>query len=285
MKRAFILTVVLPVLLLSGGCVSSGLFEKKVAAANGLKRDLQDLQKKQEELKAENSALRDRLKKLDDDFSRVSSQRDRIEADRRELDRILKSKSDSASKALGEQREKTFALERESTTLQERLTKQEKAREEDVKAVSKTYENLVQAMKEEIAHGQATILERRGKVTVEVTEEVLFASEEAEIKPEGLMFLRRLFPILKEAGDRVIRIESHADAVRNGGFLAKQNANHWEFSAARAIRVARQLEQLGIDTALLTAAACGEDRPAADTGTSEGRAKNRRISIIVQPKD
>lgn len=285
MKRAFLLTVLLPALLLFSGCVSIGVLEKKIADAKGLKREMQDLQKEQEELKAENSALKAQLKKLDDDLSRVSSQRDRIEADRRELDRILKSKPDSASKALGEQREKTFALQRESTSLQQRLTRQDEAREADVKAVSKTYEDLVQAMKEEIARGQATILERRGKVTVDLAEEVLFASGKAEIKPEGLTFLRRVFPILKGAADRLILIESHANAVRTGGFPAKEDETHWEFSSARAVRVARHLEQLGIDTAFLSAAACGEDRSAADIGTAEGRAKNRVISIIVQPKD
>ena len=285
MKRAFLLTVLLPALLLFSGCVSIGVLEKKIADAKGLKREMQDLQKEREELKSENSALKAQLKKLDDDLSRVSSQRDRIEADRRELDRILKSKPDSASKALGEQREKTFALQRESTSLQQRLTRQDETREADVKAVSKTYEDLVQAMKEEIARGQATILERRGKVTVDLAEEVLFASGKAEIKPEGLTFLRRVFPILKGAADRLILIESHANAVRTGGFPAKEDETHWEFSSARAVRVARHLEQLGIDTAFLSAAACGEDRSAADIGTAEGRAKNRVISIIVQPKD
>ncbi len=282
MKRAFILTLVLPVLLLSGGCVSIGVFEKKMATASGLKRDLQDLQKKQEELKEENSALKDRLTKLNDDYSRLSAQKDKIEADRRELDRILKSKTDSASKALGQQREKTFALERESSNLQERLAKQDRTREEDVKAVGKTYESLVLALKDEIAQGQATILERKGKVTVDVREDVLFAPGEVTIQPEGLMFLGRVLPILQDAPDRLIRIENR---THHGTAPAKPYATHWEFSAARAISVTRHLERLGIDAALLAAAACGEERPAADSGRPEERTHNWSVSIIVQPKD
>ncbi len=285
MKRAFLLTVLLPTLLLCGGCVSSGVFEKKVADANGLRSELLALQKNHEELKAENGALKERLQRLDDDLNRLSSQKDKIEADRRELDRILKSKPDSASKALGEQREKTFALARESNSLQERLVKQDRDRDEDVKTVSKTYENLVQAMKEEIAQGQATILERKGKVTVDVIEEVLFAPGEATIKPEGAVFLQRVFPVLHSASDRLIRIEGHRDNVRSNGAPAKQYATHWEFSAARAVNVTRHLEQLGIDAALLSAVACGESRPVADSGTSKGPAKDGRVSIIVQPKD
>ena len=70
LKRAFLLTVLLPALLLFGGCVSIGALEKKIADAKGLKREMQDLQKRQEELKAENSALKDRLTKLNDDYSR-----------------------------------------------------------------------------------------------------------------------------------------------------------------------------------------------------------------------
>jgi chemotaxis protein MotB len=285
LNRAVLLMFVLPVLLLSGGCVSMGVFEQKAADANGLSRELLALQKKHEELKAENSSLRNRLEKLNDDFTRVSGERDKVEADRKELDRILKSKSDSASKALGEQREKTFALERESASLQERLAKQDKAREEDVKSISNHYENLVHAMKDEIAQGRVTILERKGKLTVDVTEEVLFAPGGVEIKPEGVAFLQQVFPILKNTADRVIHVEGHTDSTGIDGAPAKQYATHWEFSAARAVNVTRHLEKMGIDAALLSALACGESRPVAENGASAGRSKNRRIAIIVQPKN
>jgi len=49
--------------------------------------------------------------------------------------------------------------------------------------------------------------------------------------------------------------------------------------------VARYLQRLGVDPALLSAAAYGEYRPVSENDTPEGRAKNRRIEIVLVPRD
>ena len=53
----------------------------------------------------------------------------------------------------------------------------------------------------------------------------------------------------------------------------------------RALTVTRYLEKEGLDPTLLSAAAFGEYQPVADNETAEGRAKNRRIAIILLPKE
>jgi chemotaxis protein MotB len=271
--------------IMVGGCVSSSKFEKKVAEADGLNQALQALQQKYDKLTAENNDLKDQFKKLNGDFAQLSIQKDKITADRDELDKVLKSRSDSLSKTIHELREKTAALEMENASLKESVANLKKTKEEEVKSVSKTYENLMQEMKGEIAQGQVAITELKGKLTVDVLDKILFASGEAEVKPEGLAVLQRVIDILKNVKDKAIRIEGHTDNVKIGGALARKYATNWELSAARAINVTRYLQKQGIDPALLASVAYGEYKPIADNSTSEGRAKNRRIAIILQPKD
>jgi chemotaxis protein MotB len=273
----------LPIMV--GGCVSSSKFEKKVAEADGLNQSLRALQQKYDKLTAENNDLKDQFKKLNGDFAQLSIQKDKITADRDELDKVLKSKSDSLSKTINELRGKTAALEMENASLKEGVANLKKTKEEEVKSVSKTYENLMQEMKGEIAQGQVAITELKGKLTVDVLDKILFASGEAEVKPEGLAVLQRVIDILKNVKDKAIRIEGHTDNVKIGGALARKYATNWELSAARAINVTRYLQKQGIDPALLASVAYGEYKPIADNSTSEGRAKNRRIAIILQPKD
>ena len=285
LKRTFILMVVFLLSIMVGGCVSSSKFEKKVAEADGLNQSLRALQQKYDKLTAENDNLKDHFKKLNGDFAQLSIQKDKITADRDELDKVLKSKSDSLSKTINELRGKTAALEMENASLKEGVANLKKTKEEEVKSVSKTYENLMQEMKGEIAQGQVAITELKGKLTVDVLDKILFASGEAEVKPEGLAVLQRVIDILKNVKDKAIRIEGHTDNVKIGGALARKYATNWELSAARAINVTRYLQKQGIDPALLASVAYGEYKPVADNSTSEGRAKNRRIAIILQPKD
>ena len=285
LKRTFILLVVFLLSVTMAGCVSSGKFEKKVAEADGLNQALQALQQKYDKLTAENNDLKEQFKKLNGDFAQLSIQKDKVTADRDELDKVLKSKSDSLSKTINELRGKTAALEMENASLKEGVANLKKTKEEEVKSVSKTYENLMQEMKGEIAQGQVAITELKGKLTVDVLDKILFASGESEVKPEGLAVLQRVIDILKNVKDKAIRIEGHTDNVKIGGALAKKYVTNWELSAARAINVTRYLQKQGIDPALLASVAYGEYKPVADNSTSEGRAKNRRIAIILQPKD
>ncbi|MFH1080220.1 MAG: OmpA family protein [Pseudomonadota bacterium] len=267
------------------GCVSSSKFEKKAAEANALSTDLKTLKQQYRNLTEENNALKDQYKKLAGEFAQMSVQMDKVTADRNDLDRVLKAKSDNLSKMIRDLREEIGALESENASLKENLSSLKKSKEEEVKTVSKIYENLMQEMKGEIAQGQITITELRGKLTLDVVDKILFASGEAEVKPEGLVVLQRVIEVVKDIKDKAIRIEGHTDNVRISGVLAREYPTNRELSAARALNVAHYLQEQGIDPTLLAAVAYGEYKPVADNSTPDGRAKNRRIAIILQPKD
>ena len=209
------------------------------------------------------------------------------EANRRgaELENTLSMKSGELGKTIVDLRQRVSSLEGDRARLTQELTDSNKAREEKVREVSSTYEQLVKKMKGEIDKGQVTISELKGKLTVNMVDAILFDSGKAEIKQEGLIVLGKVIEILKPVKDKSIRIEGHTDNKAIVAPLNQRYATNWELSAARAINVARYLQKQGVDAGHLSAAAYGEYKPVADNATVEGRAKNRRIEIALVPKE
>jgi chemotaxis protein MotB len=308
MPKKIILSVLVVLLAagLSACSVMQGTYQKKVDEADTLTKRFAALQKKHDDLAAENAALKVRNErlisdlsgmtlqkdKLTTDLAYVTGQRDKAAADKEEVDKILQSKSDSLSQAIFDLRKKVADLDSENAKLRERHAALEKeiatlkrAKEEQVQKVSSTYESLLEKMKSEISKGQVTISELKGKLTVNMVDSILFDSGKAEVKEGGLEILGKVISILKDVNDKSIRIEGHTDTVQIVGALAKRYPTNWELSAARAINVARYLQNQEIDPGQLSAVAYGEWKPVATNDTAEGRAKNRRIEIILVPKE
>ncbi len=95
--------------------------------------------------------------------------------------------------------------------------------------------------------------------------------------PQAIPLIMELCNKLKEL-DLPITIEGHTD---NTPIHTKRFPSNWELSAARATTVLRLFMQCGYDPSKLSAAGCGEYRPIAPNTTPEGRAKNRRIEVII----
>jgi chemotaxis protein MotB len=270
-----------------------------VDEADTLTKSLAALQRKHDDLAAENAALKTRNEglladlagmtlrndKLTTDLAYVTGQRDKASGDKEELDRILQSKSDSLSQGIFELRRKVADLDVENARLKAENASLVKAREEQVQKVSSTYESLLDKMKSEISKGQVTISELKGKLTVNMVDSILFDSGKAEVKKGGLEILGKVVSILKDVNDKSIRIEGHTDDVQISRALAQRYPTNWELSAARAINVTRYLHGQGIDPGQLSAVAYGEWKPVATNDTAEGKAKNRRIEIILAPKE
>jgi len=180
---------------------------------------------------------------------------------------IMKRENDDLLKLLQEAKTKTVQVET--------------AKEE----TSKTYSAMIEKMKSEIAEGQVTITELKGKLTVNMVDAILFDSGKADIKPEGRQILQKVADVIGGVEDKAIRVEGHTDNVKISSALTRAFPSNWELSAARATNVARYLQRMGVDPNLLSAAAYGEYRPVSENDTPEGRAMNRRIEIVLVPKD
>ena len=262
-----------------------GKYELKEKEAGDLSKDVQDLQRKYAGLERENADLKSQVKQLTGDLARLGGERDRLAASNKGLEGSLKSTADAKNQKIAELSQGIGALEKENARLRDEVARLGRAKEEEVRKTSRTYEEMLEKMKGEISRGQVTISELKGKLTVNMLNAILFDSGKAEVKPEGLVVLQKVIDILKEVKDKAIRIEGHTDNVQITGELTRKYPTNWELSAARAINVTRYLQQQGIDPALLSAVAYGEFKPVAPNDSEEGKARNRRIEIMLVPRE
>lgn len=286
-KRMFVMLAVLCLSLPMWGCVSMGTFEKKEKEATDLTKNLQELQQKQADLSRENADLKAKVAELTGDLADICLVRDRLVESTKGLVGSLKSTADEKNQKILELMQRINELEKENTRMKDDIVNIRKVKEEEVKKVSSTLEEMTERMKEQIAKGDLTIRELRGKLTVDMKASVLFDSGKADVKPEGVLVLNKMIDTFKSLKGKVIRIEGHTDNKPISGHLALRYPTNWELSAARAINVTRFLEAQGVDPHILSAVAYGEfqPKPEANNATEEGRASNRRIEIILVPKD
>jgi chemotaxis protein MotB len=156
----------------------------------------------------------------------------------------------------------------------------------EIEALKSTYDSLEKSLKDEISQGKVQIEQAKGKLTMKVAEELFFDTGKAEIKPDGKSVLLRIGKILKKIPEKNIRIEGHTDNVRIVSTLRLKYPTNWELGSARATTVVRFLQdEVGIDPLRLSAVSFGEYRPVATNRTERGRAKNRRIEIVLIDRD
>jgi len=177
------------------------------------------------------------------------------------------------------------SLKKQVASLTEEKDDAIEEKERSLKEVKNTYDNLMAEMKQEIKNGEITITQLKGKLSVSLVDQILFDSGSAEIKKGGKRILDRVTEILKKVTDKQIRIEGHTDNVQLSRRIRATFASNWELSAARATTVARYLQMKGIEPKLLSASGFSSYRPIAKNNTEAGRARNRRIEIVLSPKD
>lgn len=125
-------------------------------------------------------------------------------------------------------------------------------------------------------NGISAKTEPRG-VVVTFADGVLFDSGSADIKKEAMALLDKLPAVLNSAPGKIL-VEGHTDNVP----LSKgRYASNWELSTARASSILNFFITKGLDPNRFSIAGYAEYRPVALNDTEEGRAKNRRVELII----
>ncbi len=148
---------------------------------------------------------------------------------------------------------------------------------DDLVNIGKIADAVQEALQELVEEGLIRINRDALWIEVEIRDSVLFPSGSARLQDEAIPILRELARILQQFPNP-LRIEGHTDNIPIHTVVYPSN---WELSAARAASVIRLFEQAGIDPTRMVAQGYGEFRPVADNDTPEGRAQNRRVTIVV----
>lgn len=128
---------------------------------------------------------------------------------------------------------------------------------------------------------ELTVSTKNGKVYVSLQENLLFPSGSAVVNPKGKQALGRLAEVLNVNPDINVEIEGHTDSIPMKG----RYSDNWELSVARSTSIVRILsDTYKVDPTRVTASGRSRYEPVDSNSTAEGRAKNRRTEIILEPK-
>lgn len=257
-------------------------------SVNILKEDTAYLGKR----RRQTTAKYDELNKINDELlEKLKQIRNQGDQENRELLDALRDTQIDLQRREDDLRELEGMLNAKEKRLNE-LEGELKAREARVKELEDIIaqkDAAVRALKERIAEALLgfkdkglTVEQRNGKIYVSLEAKLLFPSGSTVVNAEGKQALLDLANVIKDEKDITILVEGHTDTdPLNGGGAIKDN---WDLSVLRATSVVRIMNQDGgVDNTMLTAAGRGEHIPVADNSSREGKAKNRRIEIILTP--
>jgi chemotaxis protein MotB len=179
------------------------------------------------------------------------------------------------------------ALEADKAALiatRDNLAKSVEEKSSELAALKDTTDKLKDKMKDEIAKGDIQLTESGGKLRVGLVDKILFDSGEASISKRGEGVLARVGAVLASIEDRQIQVSGHTDNTPISDKLKHDFPTNWELSVARATNVVRFLqEKASVPADRLVATGYGENQPIASNKTGAGRAKNRRIELLLTP--
>jgi chemotaxis protein MotB len=150
--------------------------------------------------------------------------------------------------------------------------------------MKKLKETLLKSLKAFDGKG-LTVYEKDGKVYVSMENKLLFQTGSWAVNSEGKTAVVEVGKVLAQNPELSVLIEGHTDDDKITGNLGGGIENNWDLSTKRATAIVNILsENKGINKQNLTAAGRGEFAPLMSNDTQEGKAKNRRIEIILTPK-
>lgn len=123
------------------------------------------------------------------------------------------------------------------------------------------------------------VVARRGLVVRLLTDRVLFDSGFADLKQEGVPLLAHVGNLLRIDERHPILVEGHTDDVP---ISTAQYASNWELSTSRATEVVRFLIGRGVPSRRFGASGYADLHPLSSNGTDRGRARNRRVEVVLQ---
>jgi chemotaxis protein MotB len=144
--------------------------------------------------------------------------------------------------------------------------------------LNEQFEDLQDALEKEIGQGQISVEREKGKIIIRIQEKGSFASGSAQLDPGFNQVMDRISQVLATKPGRIL-VAGHTDniPIHTGRFRS-----NWELSAARAVTVLHSLlRNPAVKDDRVTVQGFAETRPLEPNNTPEGRAKNRRVELVI----
>jgi len=300
------------IVALSTSCVSKKIYNDLENKFAELKKENRSLADSNEDLTKSKNQLEADKSKLQSEYDKLKAERDKLLADFTASDKNLKTlqasynalekdSNEALTANINKNREllaKLEAKEKSMAAEQERLNKLKAELDASSKRLSeleayiaakdasmkKLKETLSKSLKAFEGKG-LTVEQRNGKVYVSMENKLLFGTGSWAVGAEGKTAVVAVGKVLADNPDISVLIEGHTDDDKILGNIGGGIENNWDLSTKRATAIVNILsENKGVKKDNLTAAGRGEFAPLISNDTPEGKAKNRRIEIILTPK-
>lgn len=153
---------------------------------------------------------------------------------------------------------------------------------ETVDDLQAEYDTLVADLRDEVQAKTVELQQREACVQIDLANRVLFPSGSATLTEQGEEILNKVAETLKTFTDKQFYVVGHTDSAPIGESLKDRYPSNWELSAYRSAAVVRHLVTMaGVSPSQLAVVGRASVRPLVPNDTWDGRAKNRRVEIIV----
>ncbi|STX10712.1 Chemotaxis protein MotB [Kurthia zopfii] len=162
------------------------------------------------------------------------------------------------------------------------VSQQMSAYEEDQRQLEEIESDVEQFIAEKELEGKFDTKMTEDGLLVTIKASVLFSPGKAEIMPEYHYIAKDLSKVLNLEPKRSVVVSGYTDTVPSTGGVY---ASNWELSAMRAVNFLTLLVNSNskLDPAFFSAKGYGENNPVASNKTEDGKAKNRRVEVLVKP--
>lgn len=296
------------ILLLGSSCVSSKVYDDLRDKYDALRLENEDLMS---QLDNREGSANHASANLEQQLNKALAEKSRMQMDLASLQKSYDALKDSydaleknSSSALSENLERNRALLEELNAKEKRLAVEEarleqlkqdlasrSARVDELEGMIAAKDAQMRQLKDAVSNALVnfegkglTVEQRDGKVYVSMENKLLFATGSWDVNANGRQAVVELGKVLADNPEIAVLIEGHTDNVpyRSQG---QGVDNNWDLSTKRATAIINILtENQRIPKENLTAAGRSEYAPIATNSTVEGRARNRRIEVILTPK-
>ena len=307
LKKIIILSAIIA---LSSSCVSSKIYKELDGKYTTLKNEYDNLSSENDLIISEKNLLQNKLDQiqilydallvnqnsLEQDYVALQKKYDNLDnsylaleqnsskeiANNIQKNRELLAQLEAKELALTAENNRLLKLESDMQKRSKRITELEtliSSKDQAMRDLKNAISNALTAFE-----GKGLTVEQRdGKVYVSMENKLLFESGSWAVGTDGRKAIEQLGLVLANNPEIAVLIEGHTD---NDPFSGNGHiANNWDLSTKRATAIVKILsENKNIKLENLTAAGRGEYAPVALNNTTDGKAKNRRIEVVLTPK-